>query len=270
MFLKNKPIRLGDDPVEYAVYTHIGKRNQNQDRTLVWPKKYPANPAGQLFAIADGMGGHSGGCLASRLACDGLASHVQAYLSGAAKTSPITIARRLSETILRTDRRIRLKGLRDCKVADMGSTLSCLVITHIHSIIAHVGDTRVYRLRNGFLSLLTTDHTFVQDMIFEGEVDPKNASSHPLRHVLTRAVGTGEPLQWVDCRIDFLKKRDRFLLCSDGLTNTLSEQTILDILLIQTRASATAKELVTRAFNEGAKDNITAIVVGGPENSPKR
>lgn len=262
MLVNNKPIRLGDDPVEYAVYTHIGKRKQNQDRTLVWPDKSPSNPAGRLFAIADGMGGHSGGCLASRLACDGLAFDVESVLSEAAKSSPIGIARHLTESILRIDRSIRLKGLKDCKVADMGTTLSCLVITHTHSIIAHVGDTRIYRLRNGFLSLLTTDHTFVQDMIFEGEVDPKNASSHPLRHVLTRAVGTGEPLPLVDCRIDLLKKRDRFLLCSDGLTNTLSKRTILDILLGHPRASATAKELVTRAFNEEAKDNVTVIVVG--------
>ena len=143
----------------------------------------------------------------------------------------------------------------------MGTTLSCLVITPTNSIIAHVGDSRIYRLRQGHLACLTVDHTFVQDMIFEGEVVPGKAHRHPLRHMLTRAVGTGEPLALVDSRIDLLKKEDCFLLCTDGLCNALSDTCIHDLLSRPATASETAAKLVMQALQNGARDNITAIVI---------
>ena len=118
--------------------------------------------------------------------------------------------RHLEETVLRIDRQICRHGYRVPALADMGTTLSCLIMTARHTIIAHVGDSRIYRLRRGHLTCLTTDHTFVQDMIFEGEVDPTHAAKHPLRHMLTRVVGTQEPLEWVDTRIDPLLCGDRF------------------------------------------------------------
>ena len=135
-----------------------------------------------------------------------------------------------------------------------------LIKSHL-AYLFHVGDSRIYRLRKGRLSCLTVDHTFVQDMIFEGEVDPAKAHLHPLRHMLTRAVGTGEPLPWVDNRIDRLHTSERFLLCTDGLYNALSDLRMLDLLSRQFVATDAAAKLVTQALRNGARDNITAVVI---------
>ena len=254
---------LNPDPysIEYGVSTHIGRRHYNQDAVRVTTAQMPLNGKGRLFAVADGMGGHPGGSLASRLACDGLDNYYEKKIKEQAKRNPTDISRHLAEVFIRIDRCIRLHGLIDSGLEDMGTTLSCLVITHSHSIITHVGDSRIYRLRKGHLTCLTVDHTFVQDMVFEGEIDHRKAHLHPLRHMLTRAVGTGEPLALVDSRVDPLKTKDYFLLCSDGLYNALTSACILDLLSNQPIVSETAGKLVTQALQNGARDNITAIVI---------
>jgi len=261
MFKKRGACETEEYTIDFGTYTHIGRRQQNQDEIVMPPDQAPQNCKWLLFAVADGMGGHAGGCLASGIACNGLIDEFKSYKIKQPDNGPLSISRYLTEAFIRIDRVIRLKGVNDCNLEDMGSTLSCLLVTNTHSIIAHVGDTRIYRLRNGFLSLLTVDHTFVQDMIFEGEVSPENGHTHPLRHLLTRVMGTREALQLVDCRIDTLKIGDTFLLCSDGLTNTISDEGLLKVLSNQSRASKTAEELVALAFDKGATDNITAIVV---------
>ena len=245
--------------IDYGLSSHIGQRSYNQDAVLVTTAPMPLNGKGSLFAVADGMGGHPGGDYASRMACDGLNSYYEPKIKE--KRNQAEISRHLTEGIIRIDRWIRLKGLKNRKLEDMGTTLSCLVITNTHSVIAHVGDSRIYRLRKGHLTCLTVDHTFVQDMIFEGEVDPGKAHLHPLRHMLTRAVGTGETLTLVDSRIDPLKTKDCFLLCTDGLYNKLTDTCILDLLSNPSTASETAAKLVKRALQNGARDNITAIVI---------
>jgi serine/threonine protein phosphatase PrpC len=243
------------------MYTHIGKRHQNQDKVLVKDSLNSGNGKAKLFAVADGMGGHKGGCQASQMACDRLSHYFTKHIRGGLINRPHEISRHLTEAIMRIDREIRLKGKKGCELEDMGTTLSCLVITESHSIIAHVGDTRIYRMRRGHFTSLTVNHTFVQDMIFEGEVDPDEAHLHPLRNVLTRAVGTGEPLSLVDCRIDPLKIKDQFVLCSDGLYNAPNDEFIQSGLSSKEAASNIAKKLVFKALHRGAKDNISAIVV---------
>jgi protein phosphatase len=226
--------------IEHGVYSHIGRRQNNQDAVFVTSEPEILNGKGRLFAVADGMGGHPGGGLASRMACDGLKQYHEKIIEKG-KRKPQDISRHLVDAIMRIDRGIRLKGLRDGKLEDMGTTLSCLVITSTNSIIAHVGDSRIYRLRKNHLTCLTVDHTFVQDMIFEGAVNPGKAH----RHLLT--------------------KEDCFLLCSDGLYNTLTDTCILDLLARQSAASETAAKLVMHALQNGARDNITVIVI-----KPKR
>lgn len=241
--------------IECGVCTHIGRRPQNQDKTLTVCKAW-----GRLFAVADGMGGHPGGELASQLACE----YLKEFFTNKRivdKKKPYSYRNRLVDAIIRVDRYIRLHGRRHKAMTDMGTTLSCLLIDGTHSIIAHVGDSRIYRHRNGRLSQLTTDHTFVQDMIFEGEVDPSQAYRHPLRHLLTRVVGTEEVLEFVDSRIDDIKLGDQFLLCTDGLTGSLNEDSIIEAMKEQSTAADTAARLVKTALRNGARDNITAIVV---------
>lgn len=246
---------------DHGVFSNIGQRRQNQDAVMVAQARISSSRGRWLFAVADGMGGHPGGSIASGLACDGLKKYFRKEFKNKMGKDPKEIARRLSEAILRIDRRIRRQGLIDSGLEDMGTTLSCLAVSDTYSIIVHVGDSRIYRLRNGALSCLTVDHTFVQDMVFEGEVDPEKAHLHPLRHMLTRAVGTGEPLPIVDNRIDRLNKKDCFLLCTDGLYNALEPSSMKDRLSRHAVASETAEKLVRQAIKAGARDNVTAVVV---------
>jgi serine/threonine protein phosphatase PrpC len=258
---RKKVMKPGSNSIDYGVFSDIGQRQQNQDAVKVTSGPVSLSGKGRLFAVADGMGGHLGGSLASRSACKGLNDYYEKELNEKGIIESIEISRHLGEVILRIDRDLRRQGLRDRTLEDMGTTLSCLVVAGTHSIIAHVGDSRIYRLRNGHLTCLTVDHTFVQDMIYEGEVDPQKAHLHPLRHMLTRAVGTGEPLELVDTRIDELKKKDCFLLCTDGLYNVLTASCILDLLSRHVIAFETAQALVTQALNNGARDNTTAVVI---------
>jgi protein phosphatase len=252
----HRDIDTGVRSMDYGTSTHIGQRPQNQDNLLT-----ASGDWGSLFAVADGMGGHSGGATASRLACERMAEFVCDKRDGRERKAPDELNRRLVESVLRTDRYIRRYGRIHKKFADMGTTLSCLLITGTHGVIAHVGDSRIYRRRKGRLSRLTVDHTFVQDMIFEGEITPSQALVHPFRHMLTRAVGTEENLEFVDSRIDTLNAGDRFLLCTDGLTESLSDQLILEMLGNLSTAALTATRLVDRAIQKGARDNVTAVVV---------
>ena len=258
---KKRAVETGFLSFDYGLCTHIGKLEHNQDEVLVPSAPGALNGNMKLFAVADGMGGHPGGGIASRMACDRLSDFDKRYIRNKGIQKPADISRRLVEVVLRTDRAIRFQGLGNYDLEDMGTTLSCLMLTSTHSVIVHVGDSRIYRLRNGRLSCLTVDHTFVQDMIFEGEVDPEQAHLHPLRHMLTRAVGTGEPLEWVDSRIDGIKAGDCFVLCTDGLYNAMAERNILDSLADRSEAADTAAELVAKALKHGARDNITVVVV---------
>ena len=248
-------------PVFYGVCSHIGQRRFNEDAVRVPSEVDPWGSAGWLFAVADGMGGHRGGGLASRLACQGLEGYYQRLPPEPPSLIPPLLSRILVETVFRIDLRIRLQTLTDAGMAEMGTTLSCLVLTESHSIISHVGDSRIYRLRHDRLTRLTTDHTFVQEMIFEGRVDPRDAGQHPLRHVLTRVVGTSEPLPRVDARIDSLLPEDRYLLCTDGLSNAVADEAIAGLLSNGYDASGIAERLVVRAQRNNARDNITAVVV---------
>ncbi len=242
----------------YAAQSHTGRRSRNEDAVRI-PET--SSTSDRLFAIADGMGGHKGGDLASRLACQGLVGYYQRKISEHPLQNPDFIRGHLVAGILRTDKLIRLSGRAEADLVDMGTTLSCLVIAQNRSIIAHVGDSRVYRLRRGRMTCLTTDHTFVQEMIFEGEIDPERAASHPLRHLLTRSLGTPEPLEWVDTRVDSVIDEDRFLLSTDGLHTALSAERLAAVLSRPWPPKRIADRFVFDALNAGATDNISAIVI---------
>jgi protein phosphatase len=243
--------------------THVGGRAVNED---AW---YPTteadqgseNPRGHLWAVADGMGGRSGGREASHLACRGLRAFFERPLADPKDQSIRALGRHLTETVLRVDRLVRQRAASRESLNHMGTTLSCLLLADGHSIIAHVGDSRIYRWRRGHLTCLTTDHTFVQEMIFEGEVSPEKANLHPLRHLLTHAVGTVEPLDHVPVRMDRIFDGDRFLLCTDGLHNVLDAGRLAAVMSLDKDAGSIAEDLVAAALYQNTSDNVTALVV---------
>ena len=246
---------------EMGFKTHTGfGRHANEDAGWMAPDTFDWQRAGRLMAVADGMGGHKGGGFASRYACTALADYYLYLPRRCSPQNPAELCRHLRDIFYRTDRGLRLIAGKTRKMQDMGTTLACLVWTPTHSIIGHVGDSRIYRWRGGHLCCLTTDHTFVQEMIDEGEIEPAAAGSHPLRHLLTQAVGTAEPLEYVFARVDPIRPGDRFLLCTDGLHNAVSNAQIADIMEQDADAGTMASNLVQQALGNRTRDNVTVLV----------
>ena len=223
-----------------GVATDIGRvREGNEDSYLVEPP---------LFAVADGMGGHRGGEVASQLALETIEER---FRTGEGS---------LSEQVRLANRAVFDRSANDRKVAGMGTTLTAAIVTGEQAHLVHVGDTRAYLLRAGAMRQLTQDHTLVARMVRTGEISAEEAEVHPHRNVLTRVVGT-EPDVVVDEETIGLLEGDRLLLCSDGLTGMVTEDQIRAILEAATNAQEAADRLVRAANRAGGVDNITALVL---------
>lgn len=249
--------------------THIGfGRSANEDTGWIALDRFPLDRAGHLMAVADGLGGHQGGGYASQYVCNALRMYYNKLSQTNRFVTAADLRRHLTDLIFQIDLNLRFEAMKYEFLKDMGTTLSCLILTATHSIIGHVGDSRIYRWRRGRLTCLTVDHTFVQEMIEIGEIDPRTADSHPLRHLLTQTVGTVEPLEHVYTRIDAVRPGDRFLLCTDGLHNSVSNDKIGDILAMDGDADHLAGHLLQTALGNRTKDNVTILVVtvGGAKN----
>lgn len=249
--------------MKYYAFTDIGLgRSTNEDSFAVYDTPTDGSISARqttLFAVADGIGGHTCGDIASKLAC----RQLKRLFDGRALEFDATgFARWIEKLIFDIDKDIRRKGDEgDPGCEHMGTTLSVLLLTQSFGVIAHVGDSRIYRLRNGRLGQLTCDHTFVQEMIDEGELSPEHAAAHPFRNVLTRAVGTGEPLEKVDTGILTHRSKDRYLLSSDGLHTVISKEDIAAVIHRHSGPERAGKALLDRALQAGGKDNITGIVI---------
>ncbi len=225
--------------------TNTGKIRQiNQDAFLDRPDL-------SLWAVADGMGGHSAGERASHLLVEQLGRLGHYELLGTAVEAIRQTLREVNGQLLREARELG----RDL----IGSTIVILTAIGDHCAILWVGDSRAYRLRQGHFAQLTTDHTQVQQMLAQGLLTTEQARHHPWAHVLTRAIGGDAELN-VDYHLEALRDGDRFLLCSDGLDKELDPDEIARILAIPEPAP-TAQALIAAACNAGGRDNITALVV---------
>ncbi len=170
-------------------------RNEDAHSAMSLPQFKPADGMrGFLFAVADGIGGNACGDLASRMTCRRLEAFFKTAPTG---LSPLQYEKTLARIFRSIDKEVRRRSMENPGCTDMGTTLSALALFEDFGVIAHVGDSRIYRLRDAELAQLTIDHTFVQDMIAEGDLLPESAENHPLRNMLTRAVGTQEPLDEV-------------------------------------------------------------------------
>lgn len=257
------------DRIRYAVRTDIGlKRAVNEDSWVIADGSrggYDIGRLGMMFAVADGLGGHRGGDIASRMACDGILSYYEhmVHLNNNERKQPSTQVHQQSLTSIfyKIDEDIRIKSHSDEALDDMGTTLSAMVLLKGQAVLSHVGDSRIYRLRGRELTRLTPDHTFVQEMIDEGEMTEGDVGTHPLRNMLTQALGTEEPLQTVFSDVVPVEPGDSFLLCSDGLTNMVSDKTIIEVLGNNADPRKIVDLLVEKAIENGGKDNVTVIVL---------
>ncbi len=240
--------------MRYAALTDVGKkRSLNED-------SYIAN--GSIFAVADGMGGHRSGEVASAMALDALRF-------GLSKRSKDPFEDKLIEAIKRANKKVYEKALKDIDVRGMGTTITVAVPNEDKLYIGHVGDSRLYLLRDGKLRQLTDDHSLVAQMVQKGHLKPEEAELHPQRSIITRAVGSEKDVQ-VDLIVEEVLPGDRFLLCTDGLNAMLSDEKIAEILRDKDDLDAACRELVDWANDRGGNDNITVILFEKKKTSAPR
>lgn len=205
-----------------------------------------------LFVVADGMGGHVAGDVASATAVE----VVQNEMAQADASEPGSLAAILSEA----NSAIYEKAAADQTLHGMGTTCTLLLIGDGRAQIAHVGDSRAYLLRDGALRQVTEDHTLVARMVAEGQLTPEEAEHHPQRSMITRTLGVDPDVE-VDLISLDLAQGDRILMCSDGLNSMLAAQAIQDVLVRQPDPQSAADELVEQAIAAGGEDNVTVVVV---------
>ncbi len=211
-----------------------------------------------VLILADGMGGHSGGEIASSEAIEAVLSVLQERFCR--PLIPAQIFSILSSSLESANECIYNLSLSDASLDGMGTTIDICVIYDNSAYIAHIGDSRVYHITpEGKINRLTKDHSLMEYMIEKGELTPEQAQHHPQKNVITRALGTSPKAQ-EDNVILKLSEGDRLLLCSDGLTNMLSEKDICNVVLESPDPENAANELIRRANDAGGDDNITVIV----------
>jgi protein phosphatase len=230
---------------EWATRTDVGRlREHNEDS--VWPIDDGTSDEAIAVAVADGMGGHAGGEVASSIALE------TAMTVGGDPTMRVQAANVAVVDAARL--RPRLAG--------MGTTLTLAVLDPDGDLdIGHVGDSRAYLLRGDELTQLTKDHSYVAELMAAGKLTPEEAETHPYRSVVTRAVGLDSSVE-IDNYGLILKPGDRILLCSDGLTTMVTDSGLSEILGVEGSSPATAADALVIAANDaGGVDNITVVVV---------
>ena len=231
-----------------AAGSHIGKvRSNNQD----------SGYAGEhLFVVADGMGGHAGGDVASALAIQSIV-HVDRTFDTASDA-----VEALRSALLEANRELAQTVYEHPELAGMGTTVSGLVRVGDRLALAHIGDSRVYRWRAGELIQITKDHTFVQRLVDSGRITAEEAAVHPRRSVLMRVLGDVDLTPEIDVEVLDAQPGDRWLICSDGLSGYVTEQRMRELLVEQADAAAVVEALIAESLDHGAPDNVTVVIVG--------
>lgn len=237
--------------MKWSQITDVGRvRQHNEDSIGVFPEI-------GLFLVADGMGGHSAGEVASAMAVKIIGQHLSAF-RGLKKAGHITDI--LSEGLIKANGAIYKASRDNPELRGMGTTLTAAMVLGQEAFFCHVGDSRAYQIRAGSIRQLTLDHSLVQELVRVGGITQVEARQHPQRNVLTRALGTAPGVE-VDSFSLPIKKGDLLLLCSDGLTGPLEDSDILKIILESASLDGAAKDLLGEALNRGGLDNISVLLV---------
>lgn len=231
--------------IRYNAKTHVGlKRKVNEDAVLALPDQH-------IWLVSDGMGGHDAGDFASRLIADRVAMIPQG-LAPTDRMHALRDALKSAHQIIVQEAENRGRGV-------IGATVATLMLANGHFVGLWAGDSRIYRLRDGNIEMLTTDHSAVAELVLAGQMSWDEAEQHPQSNAITRAVGVGETLDLDKIRGE-VQRGDRFLICSDGLTKYAT----FDVLrrhLMQLPIETVSDQLIQIALSGGGADNITVIVV---------
>ena len=232
----------------------VGKaREINEDYFYI---SFPDDPV-QLFILADGMGGYNGGEIASKLAVTTAKNYILSNYEKS-KESKETLLDLVKNSSQYANMVVYEKAKENADLSKMGTTLDVCLIYQNKAFISHIGDSRIYRMRKEFFRKLTKDHSYVQKLLDEGKITEEESKNHPKKNMLMKALGC-IPFIEPDAMIKGFIKGDILLMCSDGLTNMVSEDEIQQI--IKENPTDSTKLLVQKANDLGGKDNITAIII---------
>ncbi|MDR0944877.1 MAG: protein phosphatase 2C domain-containing protein [Bifidobacteriaceae bacterium] len=231
---------------DFAARTDIGlTRSNNQDSAYAGP---------HLLAVADGMGGHAGGDIASSVAIAHLAP-LDDEAPGADEA-----AQQINQVVSEAHAELLERVAENPDLAGLGTTITALLRTEDRLVLAHIGDSRAYLLHDGELSQVTTDHTFVQYLVETGKLEPEQAERHPQRSLLLRVLGDVDLGGGLDMSIRTAQAGDRWMLCSDGLTGVVAVDTIHDVLASEETPDGASERLIELALRGGGPDNVTCVV----------
>ena len=226
-------------------------RNSNQDS--VFCEENPVGRFPNLFLVADGMGGHKAGDLASRLCIEEMVSQI----SKSTARTPVSV---FEQAIAAANQKVYQCARDDLELAGMGTTMVGAMVEDDTAYIVNIGDSRLYRMHER-LEQITVDHSLVEEMVQSGEIQKEEMRTHPNKNIITRALGTDDSVR-PDCFEIKVEKGDVLLLCSDGLTNMVEDEEIETILNRHKEDMKLAGENLVRQANEaGGKDNISVILV---------
>lgn len=236
--------------IRYAGLTDRGKRrSKNEDYFFA---EFP------IFVVADGLGGHRGGEVASKKAVEEFVKFVK---NGIGHVSSLDSLKKLLEkSILSASNLIFKESRKNAELHGMGTTISAAVIFNEVLVIAHVGDSRIYLVSKGKIRQVTKDHTFVQMLIDKGEITEEEAKKHPMKNALLQALGGETGLQ-VETKIIQINPKDKVLLCTDGLYSVVSEKDIFEVVNSEATTEDKARKLVSMALNAGGFDNVTVVLL---------
>ena len=239
--------------LRYAARTDVGMiRSGNEDNFAV---DYDERHGRGLFVVADGMGGHAAGEVASEMAVQILQREL-ADLREIDEDAGERVGRALRDA----NRKIHERTMTEIDKQGMGTTVSALIVSGAHYLIGQVGDSRVYLLRDGALRQLTKDHSYVQEQVDAGFLTPEQARYHPYSNVITRCVGASPEVE-PDVYRGTVRTGDTFLVASDGLTGMVDDWRLQQLLMARTDEQRVVQTLIAEANGRGGLDNITAIVV---------
>ena len=243
----------------HAARTDVGMiRSGNEDNFTV-----DASATRGIFIVADGMGGHAAGEVASEMAV----RIVQRELSPVRDLDSEDVVQMVATALKRANRAIHDRTLTETDKQGMGTTVSALLLAGTRYLIGQVGDSRVYLFRDGSLTQLTKDHSYVQEQVDAGFLTPEQARYHPYSNVITRCVGAGQDVE-PDIYRGEVRPGDLFLVASDGLTGMVEDRRLAQLLGSRAEPERKVQSLISEANGRGGLDNITAILVQVLETGP--
>ena len=246
--------------VRFSGETHVGMKRPHNEDSLHLPVD------DRLAIVADGMGGHASGEVASRLAVETIVQHFRQTADEGTLTWPFKVdfgvrgdASRLASAIQLANHKILAAAHEDPARKGMGTTVVAILVQDAEVVIGHVGDSRVYRVRGQAIDQLTEDHSLINDYIKMKRMTVEEAASWPQKNVIVRALGMKERVQ-VDILVEKARVGDRYLLCSDGLSGMVSDENIRDVMAREPDPDRAAESLVAAANAAGGLDNVTVVL----------